>query len=64
MSAEVERAAWLWVAVLVHSGSQMELSAADIQLTAGLHTDGSLLGLHLCFEVPIFPAPFFQGSII
>lgn len=64
MSAEVERAAWLWVAVLVHSGSQMELSAAGIQQTAGLHTDGWLLGLHLCFKVTIFPAPFFQDSII
>lgn len=63
MSAEVERAVWLWVAVLMHSGSQMELSAADTQPTAGLHTDGWVLGLHLCFKVTIFLAPFFQGSI-
>lgn len=64
MSAEVERAACLWVAVLVHSGSQMELSAADIQQTASSHTDGRELGLHLCFEVTVFLAPFSQGSII
>lgn len=51
MSAEVERAAWLWVAVLVHSGNQMELSAADIKQTAGLHTDGWVLRLHLCVSM-------------
>lgn len=64
MSAEVERASWLRVAVPVHSGSQMALSGADIQQTAGLHREGWVIGLHLCLEVTVFLARSSQGSIM
>lgn len=48
----------------MHSGCQMELSGADIQQTAGLLSDGWVLGLHLCLEVTVFLAPSSQGSMM